>query len=94
MGFHSGLTHFQEVGHLSKSWLTQIDTSWLICKFQNVIADLSYFELARCHLKHIQEEGPTHYSKVGRISGCTKILCLSQNSNHHLALVIVQMMQV
>lgn len=37
------------------------------------------FALARDAFKHIREEGPTHFPRVGRISGCVKKLCINQS---------------
>ena len=43
--------------------------------------NLSHFALARDLLKHIDEEVPTHFSRVGRISGCIIIIYIPQTSN-------------
>jgi hypothetical protein len=48
-------------------------------ELKNYTANLSIFAVARGHPKHIQEEVPTHYWKVGRISGCVKKLCVNQS---------------
>ena len=42
--------------------------------------NLSQFSLARDPFKHVREEVPTHFPRVGRISGCVKKLCIPQTS--------------
>ena len=88
MGFDSESAHFHEVGHLSKNELTQIEASWLIREIKNYTADLSIFALARDPFKHIKEEVPTHYSKVGRISGCMENLCIPQTPKVYLKMLM------
>ena len=44
--------------------------------------NLSHFALARDPFKHIEEEVPTHFPRVGRISGCVKKLCIPQTSRN------------
>ena len=66
---HFEQTNIQPKGSLSSSW----PIFW-------GSMNLSHFALARDLLKHIDEEVPTHFSRVGRISGCIRIINIPQTS--------------
>ena len=74
---HFEQTNIQPKGSLSSSW----PIFW-------GSMNLSHFALARDLLKHIDEEVPTHFSRVGRISGCIRIINIPQTSNTYRCIIM------